>query len=185
VRRQLDTYCSLTLPIAHTGSRGLGASILRHYTRSDSNPYFTPNHPEFQVYIEQHDHAVLWAKANRDLLAHRIRQCIFGERDEPSNEGVDEDDKAPVEESTPSAQDPREQLAKILDVTHNSVTRCGYEIQREMIDVWLHRKGAAPTDRGFVPCPGSRGDFSWILQPLGNGQLNGTFVSLLSTSCHY
>ena len=157
----------------------MGASILRHYTRSDSNPYFTPNHPEFQIYIEQHDHAVLWAKANRDLLAHRIRQCIFGQRDEPSNEGTDEDDHATMEGNTPPAQDPREKLAKILDVTHNSVTRCGYEIEGEMIDVWLHRKGAAPTDQGFVPCPGSRGDFSWILQPLGNGQLNGTFFTTI------
>lgn len=69
--------------------------------------------------------------------------------------------------------DPREQLGKILDVTHNSVTGCGYEVEGEVISAWLHRKGAAPTDQGFVPCPGSRGDFSWILQPMGNGRING------------
>jgi len=158
----------------HTGSRGLGASILRHYTRSDSNPYLKLVHPEFQVYLEQHDHAVLWAKANRDLLAHRIRQCIFGQRSGPSSDDGDRDPESAVEaESTSTESELREKLAKILDVTHNSVTRCGYEVDGEMIDVWLHRKGAAPTDQGFVPCPGSRGDFSWILQPTGNGQLNG------------
>jgi release factor H-coupled RctB family protein len=158
---------------AHTGSRGLGASILRHYTKSNSNPYLTADHPEFQLYIQQHDHAVLWAKANRDLLAYRIWQCIFSQKDEPSDEGGNDDDQAAVAERIPSEKDPREKLATILDVTHNSVTRCGYEVEGEMIDVWLHRKGAAPTDRGFVPCPGSRGDFSWILQPMGDGQLNG------------
>lgn len=147
----------------HTGSRGLGASILRNYTRSDANPYFTPDHDSFQVYLEQHDHAVLWAKANRDLLAHRIRECIFGEP-------IDADESG---ESADSTADPREKLGKILDVTHNSVSRCGYPLEGEMRTVWLHRKGAAPTDQGFAPCPGSRGDFSWILQPMGDGIKNG------------
>jgi release factor H-coupled RctB family protein len=37
----------------------------------------------------------------------------------------------------------------------------------------LHRKGAAPADKGVVPCPGSRGDFTWLLEPIGEGDLNG------------
>ena len=134
----------------------------------------TSENPEFQVYLEQHDHAVLWAKANRDLLAHRIRQCIFRKLEETSD-NVDTDE-------TPSSRDPREALGKILDVTHNSVRQCGYEVDGNLVDVWLHRKGAAPTDQGFVPCPGSRGDFSWILQPSGDGQSNGTRIHLFSCS---
>lgn len=45
-----------------------------------------------------------------------------------------------------------------LDILHNSVTphRGG----------WLHRKGAAPADRGLVVIPGSRGDFSYLVEPL-------------------
>lgn len=45
-----------------------------------------------------------------------------------------------------------------LDICHNSVTphKGG----------WLHRKGAAPADKGLVVIPGSRGDFSYLVEPV-------------------
>ncbi|UEM07140.1 RNA ligase RtcB family protein (plasmid) [Skermanella rosea] len=49
----------------------------------------------------------------------------------------------------------------VLDVCHNSVTAA-------LIDgcaCWLHRKGAAPADRGPVVIPGSRGDLSFLVRP--------------------
>jgi release factor H-coupled RctB family protein len=46
----------------------------------------------------------------------------------------------------------------LLDIVHNSVT--AYETG------WLHRKGAAPADRGLVVIPGSRGDFSYLAEPV-------------------
>jgi len=30
---------------------------------------------------------------------------------------------------------------------------------------WLHRKGAAPADRGLIVVPGSRGDLTYIVRP--------------------
>ncbi len=45
-----------------------------------------------------------------------------------------------------------------LDITHNSVT--------PHQQGWLHRRGAAPADRGLVVIPGSRGDFSYLVEPL-------------------
>ncbi|KAG8808529.1 hypothetical protein FRC17_003904 [Serendipita sp. 399] len=194
--------------LAHTGSRGLGASILRQYTRSDGNPYLPVTHPEYRTYLDQHDHAVLWAKANRDLLAHRFKTCVFGSRgslgtattataatedDEDEDEDEDEDVDTPDETHTNDA-DPetgateeggndgdyaraKSDLQKILDVTHNSVSPSGIADDVNggaTKDVWIHRKGAAPSDQGFVPCPGSRGDFSWILQPMGDGERNVT-----------
>ncbi len=48
-----------------------------------------------------------------------------------------------------------------LDISHNSVTP--YE------GGWLHRKGAAPADKGLVVIPGSRGDFSYLVEPLDDG----------------
>lgn len=47
-----------------------------------------------------------------------------------------------------------------LDICHNSVTphKGG----------WLHRKGAAPADKGLVVIPGSRGDFSHLVEPVIN-----------------
>jgi release factor H-coupled RctB family protein len=50
----------------------------------------------------------------------------------------------------------------LLDVDHNLVTPA--RIQGEQ--GWLHRKGATPADAGMVVIPGSRGDFSYLVQPL-------------------
>lgn len=47
---------------------------------------------------------------------------------------------------------------RVLDICHNSVTAHQ--------GGWLHRKGAAPADRGLVAVPGSRGDFSYLVEPL-------------------
>jgi release factor H-coupled RctB family protein len=45
-----------------------------------------------------------------------------------------------------------------LDVPHNLAERKGTHI--------LHRKGAAPSDRGLVPVPGSRGTVTYLVSPL-------------------
>lgn len=47
---------------------------------------------------------------------------------------------------------------RVLDICHNSVTAHQ--------GGWLHRKGVAPADRGLVTIPGSRGDFSYLVEPL-------------------
>ncbi|WP_311270215.1 RNA ligase RtcB family protein [Sphingobium sp. WCS2017Hpa-17] len=49
---------------------------------------------------------------------------------------------------------------RIVDICHNSVT--------PHQGGWLHRKGAAPADRGLVTIPGSRGDFSYLVEPLAD-----------------
>lgn len=48
-----------------------------------------------------------------------------------------------------------------LDICHNSVTP--YD------GGWLHRKGAAPADRGTIVIPGSRGDVTYIVEPRLDG----------------
>ena len=146
------------MTLVHTGSRGLGASILADKTKSESNPYISPDSPDLALYLEEHDYAVKWAIANRDLVAHRVKQCLIP----PS-------DSAEAESSSPST------LRKIVDVTHNSVTKLPLTVDSdaEPRDLWIHRKGAAPSGDGIVPCSGSRGHFSWLLKPLGNGEYNG------------
>jgi release factor H-coupled RctB family protein len=137
----------------HTGSRGLGSSILAGETTTESNPYIPPDSPHLQEYLTEHDYAVRWAVANRDLVAHRIEQCIM-----------------------PSLEDAGEvqlNLKKIIDVTHNSVTKHALSVRDTTRELWVHRKGAAPADQGIVPCPGNRGSFSWLLRPTGDGQYNG------------
>jgi len=92
---------------------------------------------------------------------------------------IAEEDDTKVAVDEPDV-DPREALEKLLDVTHNAVVRQGWIVDGQAQEVWVHRKGAAPSDQGFIPCPGSRGDFSWILQPTGDGQINGVYSPLKS-----
>lgn len=147
----------------HTGSRGLGAALLDAQTGTESNPYISPG-PSLDAYILEHDYGVQWAIANRDLVAHRIAQCIL-------SNAIDQGEEA-EEHVGPS----RETLRKVVDVTHNSAVLSNMVVpgEEESRSVWIHRKGAAPSDKGVTPCPGSRGDFSWLLMPTGDGQHNGT-----------
>jgi release factor H-coupled RctB family protein len=137
---------------------------LAQQTANEPNPYIPSDSPHLQAYLAEHDYAVQWAIANRDLVAHRIKQCVF--------RSLDGDDVQP--------QDIIKNLGKIIDVTHNSVTAHSLNLSGESRNVWIHRKGAAPADKGVAPCPGSRGDFSWLLQPIGDGEMNGTTTTLVS-----
>ena len=60
----------------------------------------------------------------------------------------------------------------VLDVTHNTVT----SIVTDASPMWLHRKGVTPSDAGAVVIPGSRGAFSYLVEPLGHDA--GTAYSL-------
>ncbi len=79
------------LLLIHSGSRGLGESILRRHTDKFQAGGLDEGTPEFEQYIGAHDHAVKWARANRDLIAHRFLRALGAE------------------------------ATKILDVCHNSV----------------------------------------------------------------
>lgn len=50
----------------------------------------------------------------------------------------------------------------VLDVNHNTVTPATVDGMQG----WLHRKGATPADQGLVMLPGSRDDYSYLLEPL-------------------
>jgi release factor H-coupled RctB family protein len=51
---------------------------------------------------------------------------------------------------------------RLLDICHNSVT----ESIEDGCSCWLHRKGAAPSDKGLIVIPGSRGDLSYVVSPI-------------------
>ncbi len=118
------------LLLVHSGSRGLGESILRAHARSHGAQPLTAGTAEFTEYLRQHDRAVRWGEANRALIAYRFAEQLGA------------------------------QASPILDICHNSVTPttlCG--------GGFLHRKGAAPADRGPVVIPGSRGTLSYLISP--------------------
>ncbi|MEM9103665.1 MAG: RNA ligase RtcB family protein [Pseudomonadota bacterium] len=51
---------------------------------------------------------------------------------------------------------------QLFDINHNLVTPMIIDNER----FWLHRKGATPSNEGMVIIPGSRGDYSYLLEPL-------------------
>ena len=135
---QLGLDAKRILLLIHSGSRGFGAQILRQHVDEYTDAGLSVETSKGREYLQQHDHAVAWAKVNRALIAHRIADAL----------GIE--------------------LSSILDVVHNFVeyTQIGE------IEGWLHRKGATPSDQGVVAIPGSRGAYTYLVQPLGDGQRN-------------
>jgi release factor H-coupled RctB family protein len=119
---QLDS----TYLLIHSGSRGLGKSILEKCNQERLSG------PELINYLKLHDQACTWATSNRKLIAKRISDCLNIEIGE-----------------------------KLLDIWHNNV-----ELHDE--NHFLHRKGSAPTDKGLIAIPGSRGTLTYIVQGVGN-----------------
>ena len=113
--------------LVHSGSRGLGASILEPHLR-DGLKSLAPDDPGGQAYLSAHDHAVAWARLNRFVVAKRASEAAKAE------------------------------LTPLMDVPHNY---CELLADGSV----LHRKGAAPADRGLVPVPGSRGTLSYVMAP--------------------
>ena len=56
----------------------------------------------------------------------------------------------------------------VSDARHNSISCRRLDGQT----VWVHRKGAAPSDKGALVIAGSRGTFSYLVQPIGDGVAN-------------
>ncbi|WFU13544.1 RNA ligase RtcB family protein [Bradyrhizobium sp. CB3481] len=118
--------------LVHSGSRGLGNSILESILR-DGQVAFDPASDEGRAYMGAHDHAVQWARLNRRIIAERAAAAA------------------------------RAHLRAINDLPHNMV-------ERQDGALALHRKGAAASDRGLVPVPGSRGTLSYLVEPLAGMQ---------------
>ncbi|MCK5681461.1 RNA ligase RtcB family protein [bacterium] len=81
------------LALVHSGSRGLGESVLRSHTDVYGGKGLEENSDPAKDYLEKHDNAIRWAEANRALIVHRFISCL----------GT--------------------QGARVLDACHNSVTR--------------------------------------------------------------
>ena len=125
--------------LVHSGSRGLGPSVLETYVEEHGANGAEASSDAAANYLLLHDHAVNWAKANRSTLAERFITALGGES------------------------------ARVLDAGHNSIS-CRH-VNGET--VWLHRKGAAPSDQGPLVIPGSRGTLSYLVQPTGDGESHG------------
>lgn len=116
------------LLLVHSGSRGLGEAILRAQIEQFGAAGLAGDSPEAAAYLAEHDGAVVWAEANRALIAQRLLSVLGAEGE------------------------------RLLDLCHNNVVK--------RPEGWLHRKGAAPADRGLAVVPGSRGSLSYLVAPI-------------------
>lgn len=151
-----------TVLLVHSGSRGLGQSILRHHVdqyQSQSLPILKGYREESaaKTYLSKHDYAVRWAMANRALIAKRFSDCL----------GLEVEKLMSVSHNTVSQMSP-EKIAYMDEIV---TSRSSDSIEDTPEDTfWLHRKGANPTDQEWVMIPGSRGSLSYLVKPKRDDQ---------------
>lgn len=122
--------------LVHSGSRGLGSAILERHLASGVAALDIGGDAEL-LYRRDHDIAVRWAALNRRVIALRAAEAA------------------------------RADSTSITDLSHNFVELLPQESSIQgAVPLALHRKGAAPSDRGLVPVPGSRGTLSYLVEPL-------------------
>ncbi len=134
--------------LLHSGSRGLGESILRSYVEEHQASGSDPESFAAAAYLQGHDLAMRWAKSNRGLLAQRFVQQLGAQAD------------------------------LLWDGCHNSITPSpglAATLSHRMgeglgVRVWVHRKGVVATEGEPVVIPGSRGSLSYLVKPLGDGE---------------
>lgn len=124
------------LLLVHSGSRGLGESILREQVDLFGHQGLEAGSDACAHYLSRHDGALRFAEANRQLIARRILERL------------------------------RSDGRAVLDINHNLVSSA----RVDGVQGWLHRKGATPSDQGVVVIPGSRGDYSYLVQPLADAR---------------
>ena len=132
--------------LVHSGSRGLGQSILVNHISTYNHDGLAVAGEDHKTYMAKHDDAVRWAELNRELIAKRFLDAI------------------------------RANGECTLDVNHNLVSAAHID----GCHGWLHRKGATPSDKGYVVIPGSRGDYSYLVRPLLGSTSENMATSLFS-----
>lgn len=179
--------------LVHSGSRGYGGSVLKKYT-TESHVSVEEGSPEAVEYLEEHDKACRWAKANRDLIALRFLACVEPGNDDWRLGAAGADSLGHVGPTSIERVKNALQARKVVDIWHNNVERVKWppapssfaaedlEVATRQLKpddtastqeyVYIHRKGAAPTydpaaqlPLTLLPLPGSRGTPTLILRP--------------------
>lgn len=191
---QSELYKGEVVLLVHSGSRGYGSHILKHFTKDGGCTSIPEDDPLAKEYLEAHDRACAWAAGNRDLIALRFLACL-----EPGDDswdlGINSSD--PRSESAIRAARHAVQSRRVVSIHHNNVEHttwppslaysnsvdlpnaiAGSEVSNSD-KVYIHRKGAAPTHDplthrplSILPLPGSRATPTLILHPTFNS-VNG------------
>lgn len=62
--------------LVHSGSRGLGESILRRHVRKYAGAGLEEGTDDFEAYLKRHDEAVNWGVLNREIIASRFLEAL-------------------------------------------------------------------------------------------------------------
>jgi release factor H-coupled RctB family protein len=62
--------------LVHSGSRGLGDMILRDHSDKFRDSGLEAGSADAVEYLARHDNALIWARANRHLIAHRLLEQL-------------------------------------------------------------------------------------------------------------
>lgn len=171
--------------LVHSGSRGYGKHVLDQFVeehQSKGIKGFQPGTPEYKEYLQKHDDACNYARRNRALIAVRFLQELFGDR-EPE---LDSEYISLEEFSLQKDLKLLEDLDCVVDIWHNymevgekevptkvdiaKIQEANYDTELQKKQTVIHRKGATPSDKGFVVIPGSRGSYSYLVKPLDENQ---------------
>ena len=76
--RKLGLGLQQLVGLVHSGSRGLGESILRDYAEQHFGEGVEADSFAAEEFLRDHDFAVRWAKANRELIARRFVTALGG-----------------------------------------------------------------------------------------------------------
>ena len=160
--KQTDIGKQQLVMLVHSGSRGLGESILRSYTDENCGNSVEADSFVAENYLREHDIALRWAKANRELIARRFASSLGAEVEclwdgchnsiTPSPRSSRREE-AQMFAGKPPANESREEMSLLT----SSPT-------------FIHRKGAVAADSEFVVIPGSRGSLSYLVKPTGDGE---------------
>ena len=162
--------------LVHSGSRGLGQSVLETHIEEHGGAGVDASSSTATRYLLCHDHAVRWAEAGRALLAQRFLDTVgtTGERvwDGCHNSITRISSPSPLahgRDALPRVQADRQVCPTTLVERAGVRNENEFDAGRAQRSLWLHRKGAAPADRGPLVIPGSRGTFSYLVEPRGDG----------------
>ena len=179
--------------LVHSGSRGYGKHVLDNFIneyQSNGIKGFEPDTPEYERYLEEHNDACNFAKRNRAIIAVRFMKELLGNNDryEDAEGEIDqegEEEKLDLQNDLKILKD----LDCKIDIWHNyleisekqipqthvnPLDESWFEIPLNKKKVVIHRKGATPSDKGYVVIPGSRGSYSYLVKPIDeNSWLSG------------
>ena len=145
--------------LVHSGSRGLGESILREYSEGNGTAGCDAEGFAGAAYLRDHDLALSWAKANRALIARRIAEALGAEAEllcDGCHNSI-----------TPTNRSSRRKEALI----DSGVCAAGAEEVSLLASAatYVHRRGAVTAEADFVVIPGSCGSLSYLVKPIGDG----------------